>query len=284
MDFDSLWDYSKPDQTEEKFGDLLAELPQGDPILLELLTQIARAQGLQHKFDEAHRTLDLVESKLGSNASRAKIRYLLERGRVFNSSGLADPARPLFEQAEEMATRLSEDFYAVDAVHMQAILASPPQSLSLNLRATQLAETSEQGRALNWLGSLYNNTGWSYHDLGDYESALELFQKAEAWYRSKGRVNETRIARWTVARTLRSMSRVEEALSHQMELEKEFETTTEEDGYVCEEIGECLLLLDRSAEARQYFARAFALLSQDTWLAEKEPQRLERLNKLGRAE
>jgi len=284
MDFDSLWDYSKPDQTEEKFSDLLAELPQGDPIVPELLTQIARAQGLQHKFAEAHRTLDRVERKLDNDSSHAKIRYLLERGRVLNSSGLAEQAHPLFEQAEEMATRLSEDFHAVDALHMRAIVASPPEGLSLNLRAIQLAEASEQEKARNWLGSLYNNTGWSYHDLGDYESALELFQKAEAWYRSKGRVNETRIARWTVARTLRSMNRVEEALSNQMELEKEFETTGEDDGYVFEEIGECLLLLDRSAEARQHFARAYALLSLDTWLAEKEPQRLERLGKLGKVQ
>ncbi len=283
IDFDSLWDFSKPDETEEKFGQLLAELPQGDPIVPELLTQIARAQGLQHKFDEAHRTLDLVEKKLSNNPSRAKVRYLLERGRAYNSSGLADQARPLFEQAEEMATRLSEDFHAVDAVHMLAILSSPPQSLSLNLRAIQLAESSKQERARNWLGSLYNNTGWSYHDLGDYESALEMFQKAETCYKSKGRVNETRTARWTVARTLRSMNRVAEALSHQIELEKEFETTGEEDGYVFEEIGECLLLLNRSEEASLYFARAYTLLSQDPWLAETDPQRLERLNKLGKS-
>jgi len=167
---------------------------------------------------------------------------------------------------------------------MLAIIADPPQSLSLNLRAITLAESSEREKARNWLGSLYNNTGWSYHDLGDYESALEMFQKAEAWHGSKGRVNEARTARWTGARTLRSMNRVAEALSHQIELEKEFETAGEEDGYVFEEIGECLLLLNRSEEASPYFARAYTLLSQDTWLAEKEPQRLERLNKLRKVE
>ena len=284
IDFDSLWDYSKPDETERKFREVLTELSQDDPFSLELLTQIARAQGLQHKFDEAHRTLDLVEKKLSNGPSRAKVRYLLERGRAYNSSGLADQARPLFEQSEEMGTQLSEDFYAVDAIHMLAIIADPPQSLSLNLRAITLAESSEREKARNWLGSLYNNTGWSYHDLGDYESALEMFQKAEAWHGSKGRVNEGRTARWTVARTLRSMNRVAEALSHQIELEKEFETAGEEDGYVFEEIGECLLLLNRSEEASPYFARAYTLLSQDTWLAEKEPQRLERLNKLRKVE
>lgn len=280
-DFDSLWDYSKPDQTEKKFREALAELPKNDPAAWELLTQIARAQGLQRRFEEAHATLDQVEPELGGSASRARVRYLLERGRVFNSSGHPDQAGPLFEQAEEMATRLSEDFYAVDAIHMLAIVADPPHSLDLNLRAIQRAESSGQDKARNWLGSLYNNTGWSYHDLGDYESALELFRKGEAWQRSKGRVNETRIAKWTVARTLRSMNRIEEALSHQIELKKEFESAREEDGYVFEEIGECLLALNRAEEAGPYFAKAYTLLSQDIWLAETEPQRLERLKHLG---
>lgn len=258
------------------------ELSQDDPSSLELLTQIARAQGLQRKFDEAHNTLDIVEKKLNNDASRAKVRYLLERGRAFNSSGITDQARPLFEQAEEMATRLSEDFYAVDAVHMLAITAGPPQNLTLNLRAIKLAESSGQEKARNWLGSLYNNTGWSYHDLGDYESAMEMFRKAEAWHGSRGHVNERRIAKWTVARTLRSMNKVEEALSHQMELEKELESANEKDGYVFEEIGECLLALNRIEEAQPYFATACRFLSQDISLAEQEPARLERLRQLGK--
>ena len=280
IDFDSLWDYSKPDKTEKKFCEVLAELSQDNPTALELLTQIARAQGLQRKFEEAHKTLDVVEKNLNHDASRARVRYLLERGRAFNSSGNADQARPLFEQAVEMATQLSEDFYAVDAIHMLAIISSPPQSLTLNLRAIKLAESSGQEKARNWLGSLYNNTGWSYHGLGDYGSALEIFQKAEAWHRSKGGVNEKRIAKWTVARTLRSMNRVEEALSHQMKLEKEFESANEKDGYVFEEIGECLLALNRMKEAQPYFAEAYQLLSQDTSLAEQESARLERLRQL----
>jgi tetratricopeptide (TPR) repeat protein len=283
-DFDSLWDYSKPDETEKKFREVLAGLSQDSHAALELLTQIARAQGLQRKFDEAHKTLDLVEKKLSADASRAKIRYLLERGRVLNSSGNADQARPLFEQAEEMAIQLSEDFYAVDAIHMLAIVTDPPQSLTLNLRAVQRAESSAQEKARNWLGSLYNNIAWAQHDMGDYELALDLFQKAEEWQRSKGRVNETRIAKWTVARTLRSMNRVEEALSHQMDLKKEFESAHEKDGYVLEEIGECLLALNRPDDAQSYFAEAYKLLSQDTWLAEGEPKRLERLRQLGKVQ
>jgi hypothetical protein len=55
----------------------------------------------------------------------------------------------------------------------------------------------------------------------------------------------------------------------------------ESDGYVFEELGECLLLLGRPGEARLFFARAYAELSRDSWLAESEPARLERLKELG---
>ena len=147
----------------------------------------------------------------------------------------------------------------------------------MNLLAIQFAESSDQEKARGWLGSLYNNTGWSYHGLGDYESALDMFQKAEAARRLKGSVNEIRIAQWCVARTLRSLNRIEKALSKQLTLKAEFEAAGESDSYVFEELGECLLALDRAQEAQPYFAKAHELLAQDVWLAEKEPARLERL-------
>ena len=65
-DFDALWDYSHPDKSEERFRETILHIPEDDPAHLELLTQIARAQGLQHKFDRAHQTLDQVENDWAS--------------------------------------------------------------------------------------------------------------------------------------------------------------------------------------------------------------------------
>jgi len=279
-DFDSLWDYSNPDQTETKFREVLPQFPDGNE-RLELLTQIARTQGLQRKFDEAHKTLDEVEGQLSVDSSRARVRYLLERGRVFNSSKHPDEARPFFEQALTMAQELKEDFYAVDAAHMLAIVADPASSLDWNLRAIQMAESSADEKARGWLGSLYNNTGWSYHDMGDFESALEIFQKAESYFGEVRRADRLRIAQWTVARCLRSMNRIEEALSKQMALKAEFDSIGDSDGYVDEEIGECLLLLKRESEAKPYFAKAYELLSQDEWMMANEVDRMKRMKELG---
>jgi tetratricopeptide (TPR) repeat protein len=282
-DFDAMWDYDNPDTTEARFTELvpLAEESGDRSYLAQLMTQIARARGLQMKFNDAHRTLDGVEAMLTDDLVVARIRYLLERGRVYNSAGRADSAKPLFLEAWEMGLGAEEDFYAVDAAHMMAIIEPPEEQLVWAGKAMQVAEQSSDERAGRWLGSLYNNTGWTYHDMGDYEKALEIFEKALAWNRENGGEERVRIARWTVARTYRSLGRIEEALAIQENLEREIrEKGLETDGYVFEEIAECLLLLGRDGEAKGHFAAAYEHLSQDQWLVANQADRLKRLKQL----
>jgi tetratricopeptide (TPR) repeat protein len=280
---DTLWDYDHPAASEAAFRRALETLDeQADGTLrLEILTQLARAQGLQRRFDEAHATLDTVEVHLGGATSRVLIRYLLERGRVYNSSRQPERAQPYFAEAWALASAAGEDILAIDAAHMLAIIAPPEASLAWNQRALELAERSSAPRAPHWRGSLYNNIGWTYHDAGDYEQALVTFQQATATRREEGNPALVRIAVWAEARTLRSLGRVEEALALQQELLREFDDIGEQDGYVYEEIAECLAALGRDDEARPYFAGAYEALSRDPWLAESEPARLERLRTLG---
>lgn len=282
-DFDAWWDYSDAAGTEAKFAELLPQARQsGDrSYYAQLLTQIARTQGLQRRFEEAHETLDTVFAMLSDDMVVARIRYLLERGRVYNSSGERDKSKPLFLEAWELGVTHKEDFYAVDAAHMLGIVEPPEKQLEWNEKAIELAEKSANPRARNWLGSLYNNTGWSYHDLKQYDKALEMFQKGLKFRQEKNDEEGTRIAKWTIARTYRSLGRIDEALQMQMELEKEFEEKgIQQDGYVFEEIGECLLLLEKKDQARGYFKLAYDLLSKDPWLVANEPERLERLKEL----
>jgi len=283
-DFDTLWNYGKPDETEQKFRELLG--PKGADMEpgyhLELQTQIARTLGLQQKYAEAHQLLDDVESRMTQDQSVVKIRYLLERGRVYNSSGTKDLALPLFKGAWELGLQEKADFYAVDAAHMVAIAAPQDEKLAWNEKAMELAERSPDSRAQGWLGSLYNNIGWTYHDQQDYDKAMEVFLKALAWRESKGQEVETRIARWCVARTHRSLGNIDEALAMQLALEREIlDSGAEKDGYVYEEIGECLRLQGDEAAARPYFKQAYEQLSQDGWLVQNEAPRLERLKSLG---
>jgi tetratricopeptide (TPR) repeat protein len=283
-DFDALWDYNDPAGTEVKFRELLPEAreSQDESYYAQLLTQIARTEGLQRKFDDAHRTLDTVETMLTDEMTVAKIRYLLERGRVYNSSGQPDSSKPLFLEAWELGVDHKQDFYAVDAAHMLAIVEPPEKQLEWSEKAMRVAEESKDERARNWLGSLYNNTGWTYHDLGQYDKALEMFEKGLKFREEKNDEEGMRIAKWTIARTYRSLGKIEEALQIQRELEKEFEEKgIEHTGYVFEEIAECLLLLENKEEAKRYFGLAYDLLSKNPWLKANEPKRLQRLKELG---
>ena len=284
-DFDSLWNYDRPAETEAKFRQLLPMAEKsGDPAYLaELKTQIARTLGLQQKFDQAHTLLDSVEVILKDAGARPRVRYLLERGRVFNSSGQKEKAVSLFSEAWEQASQPGLDFFAVDAAHMLAIVTPPEQHMGWNLKALSLAEKSSQPKARNWLGSLYNNIGWDYFSQEKYDTALTMFQKALTFRQEQKKTDQIRIAKWCVAKALRLLGKVDSALTMQRELEKEWkESGEEQDGYVFEEMAECLLVLKKDLEATHYFALAYQYLSKDPWLSQDEPQRLQRLKELGK--
>lgn len=276
----SLWNYNEPAETEARFRAIIpeAEKAGNEPYYAELLTQVARAQGLQRKFDDAHKTLDTVEQMMaGKTWAVPQIRYLLERGRTYNSSNQKEKAISLFKEAYHVAIKSEEENYAADAAHMLGIAETPSEQLFWNLKTIELVEKSTNARIKGWLGPVYNNTAWAYHELKDYEKALELHEKSLAWRLEHKDAYGAYIAKWSVARVYRSLNRIDEALQIQNELLNE-----KEDGYVYEELGECLLLKNEKEEAKKYFKRAYELLSQDEWLKADEPARLERLNQLGK--
>jgi len=282
VDFRTLWDFSDPAGTEVKFRELLpqAESASHPSYVDELLTQIARAEGLQRKFDDAHATLDRVELELDDKPPVVHVRYLLERGRAFNSSGESQQAKPLFVEAWQAAQQAGEDGLAVDAAHMVAIVEQGDEALRWNERSLEFAERSSSDAAKQWLGSHYNKVGWTYHDQGDFKQALDFFERALAWRQQRSDARSTRIAKWCVARTLRSLRRLEEALSRQQELLEELQAAGEVDGFVFEELAECHFALNEEEEARRFFKLAYEELAKDAWLAENEAPRLERLNEL----
>ena len=276
-DFDSLWDYSEPAVSEQRFRALLPG-PDDRGWRAELLSQIARANGLQRRFDPPFAILSEAEALIGDGDIRPRVRCLLERGRVLNTSGDPASSRALFLSAWELASTERLDFFAVDAAHMLGIVEPPEVQLDWTGRAIRLAEVSADPKARNWLGSLYNNLGWSMMDLGRFEEALEIFQKAEVFRQAQGKPVEIRVAKWCVGRALRSLGRGAEALAIQQGLHAEWDAAGGgQDGYVSEELGELLLEMGKGKEARSYFAEAHRLLSQDAWLAEHEAARLARI-------
>ena len=280
---DDLWDYDDPAGSEARFRAAIeAAEADADPSAAdEARTQLARALGLQGRFDDGRAILDRVDAEHPTD-DRIRVRARLERGRLRRSSGDVAGSVAPFEGAWELARTLGEDGLAVDAAHMLALVGAPPGEAIWHERALELADTSPLPAARRWRGSLWNNIGWARFDAGDLDGALAAFETALAARREQGQPKETRVAEWCVARCIRALGRPAEALAIQERLTAETAAAGEpESGFQAEEIGECLLELGRSEEARPHLARAAELLGADSWLAEHEPDRIARLRRLG---
>ena len=281
--FDALWNYGDPAGTEAKFTALLPQAhASGDAgYELELLTQIARTQGLQRKFDAAHATLDEVESRLRSvDLPVANVRYLLERGRVFNSSGKPGLALPLFVQAAERAERIPHWRYAIDAVHMVAIAEpSPEKQVEWNRRGIAMVLDHPDQRG--WLFALYNNLGESFLKLKRYDDALACFRNYVALNLERGQEPDM-FATKDIAKCLRLLGDADEALSTIEPVHAKLAADGQRDGWISEEYAECLLAKGRVEEARLHFAAALELLGSDPWVLQHEPAKIERLKAMSK--
>jgi tetratricopeptide (TPR) repeat protein len=225
-----LWDFDDPAASGERFLDVAEHADEPDKTAW--LTQYVRSLGLQERYDDAHKVLD----RLASDDPQAATYLDLERGRVLNSSGRPEQARPLFESAARTAAGAGLDALHVDALHMLAIVAPPEEQHDLNRRALEVARSSTDPAARDWDASLLNNIGMTYADAGDFDQALATFEEALAARERIGDPGRTRVARWMVAWALRNLGRRDEALRMQQELKQELDSVGETDQYVDEEL------------------------------------------------
>jgi len=286
---DLLWNYTDPAGTEAKFVALLpqARASGNAEYLAQLLAQVARAQGLQLRFDAAHATLDEADAITGPDISAmkvARVRGLLERGRLHNSANAPELSITPFKEALDLAEAARIEVLAVDAAHMLGIATRGDDSIAWNRRGLEMAQAAQDPRARAWRAALANNLAWTYYDLGRHEDALDAFRVSLAVEAERNNAFRAGIAQWSIGKTLRAMGRTDEALALQQEvLTRPERKDNAAEGYSHEEIGECLLFLGREAEAKPHFARAWELLHNDVWLQRDEPQRVDRLQQLGTA-
>jgi len=165
-----LWHFDDLDASEQRFRAQL-EQETSDPGRAEVLTQLARVEGLRGDFDRCLQLLDEAEPLAGDDPV-ANVRLELERGRMFRSSGDPEAAFPLFQDAFARALEAEERYLAGDAAHMCAISVD-----DVALQEQWVQRGLDEGDPY-WAGPLYNNLGWTHFEAGDHERALELFELA----------------------------------------------------------------------------------------------------------
>ena len=294
--FDDLF-VGNPVDIERNLSALLPEAEQhaDKSVYLQILSQIALAQAMQQKFDIAHQTLDEAQKLLEPQYKLAKIRLLLERGRVYHQSDRLDQALFFFIQSYDLSKLSPEfDFHTVNASHMVAIVETHTEGkIEWNKRAINLAEQTKDERCHAWLGPIYNNLAQNYIEAEKYQEALQAFDKCKTHAEERGDQIVIRGALWGMGRALRGLNKLDQALDIQNNLLKEYEKISDQGllpmeliyvgrGLVYEELAE-IYFAKRSGEQSQKYARlAYEGLSKDAWMKKLYPKRIQRLLELGK--
>lgn len=220
-----LWDFDDPPASERRLATAAADVRRAAGHRAELATQHARALGLQGRFPDADAVLDSIAEPTGG----VRVRVLLERGRLRTSAGDPAAAVPLFSAAAEAAKAHGAAWLQVDALHMLAI-ADAGREEEWAAVALAVVDGSDDPEVTRWACPLHTNLGWYLHDAGRWAEALAEFHQAHA---ASAPGDQEQIARWAIARCLRSLGRTAEALAIQRDLSAERPT----DPYVTEELG-----------------------------------------------
>lgn len=263
IDISTLWDFSKPEISEQRFRSALAGASADDALILQ--TQIARTYGIRRDFSRAQQILGEIEPQIDGARVEVKVHYCLELGRTYSSAThspesqtpeVKDLARSAYMRAFELAKNGKLDSLAIDALHMMTFVdVAPEEQLEWNRKAVELMLASSQKDAWKWEGALHNNTGYVLHLLARYEDALSEFNLALAARERDGNPQTIRIAHWMIAWTLRALNRLDEAIEIQLRLESECDEVGEPDPYVFEELEFLYRALNNEEKASHYAAR-----------------------------
>ena len=173
---DELWDFGDPAGSERRFAAEAASQAHTKAERAELLTQQARALGLQERFTAGRALL----ASLGQAADAAvRTRVKLETGRLLNSAGNIDEAVIEFEDAAALARSGGLLFLEIDALHMLAIA----DKARFRERAAEAIDRARRRpRTVPGAGSFaVQQPRCSYSEAGDLDQALAAFLQAKEW-------------------------------------------------------------------------------------------------------
>jgi tetratricopeptide (TPR) repeat protein len=274
----ATWDFDDLVATETRFREQLTH-EQTDVGRAEVLTQLARVKGLRGDFDAGDRLIDEAAAVAEDDAV-ARARIELERGRLLRSGGDPEAARPLFDAAFRLALDADVTFIAVDAAHMAALVA-PDLDGFVEWTEQGIEIAGRSGDSRYWLGPLYNNLGWAYHDEGSYEPALDAFERAlTAREEDPDNRLAIEIARYAVGKALRALGRSAEAVPLLEAAVAWADAEDAPDGWFHEELAEEYAELGRDREAADQARAAIPLLERDDPAFAPDENRVARLRSL----
>jgi tetratricopeptide (TPR) repeat protein len=236
---DRLWDFSDPAASEERFREAADDDTHPAHVRAVLSTQLARALGIQGRTAEALAVLEAVAAQgipaedPERDAAEVRARVAIERGRILAAADRRAEAVPELTRGVREAALAGSPFLVLDALHMLALNDAGHEE-EWAAEGFDVLSTSRDPRVLRWGVALHNNLGWTMHDAGRAEAALGQFEQAVESADRYGTAEQQHVARWSVARCLRTLGRTEEAL----DLQRELARARPDDPYVQAELAE----------------------------------------------
>ena len=261
------------------------------PEQIEWLSQLGRSLLLQDKIDDAKKILADAFAKAealppSKEKDRCLVRLSLENGRLFWITRSISQAQGQFKKAWELAETNSLGFFLVDAAVMMTLISPAKQKFDWLDKAFMFlgADNDPATAALTslWRPHLHILKAWQLFDARRFQEAYEDFEKASRLQLNGPERVDKNILKWSLARSLRSLHRLPEALEILYSLKNEFEKNQTPQGEVFLEIGECLQLQQQVAEAKTYFELAYAELSKNPWYIDNQEAELSRIRFLSK--
>jgi Flp pilus assembly protein TadD len=167
-----------------------------------------------------------------------------------------------WQSALDTAKAASLGALAIDAIHMVAFIDTTPlQQPYWAKPALAVVLASAQTAAQRWQASNHNILAYALEQQGRHADGLPQYQQALNLRLQVGNAQNTLVAGYMVARSLRFLGRVDEALVMQQQLLRDSEALGAADPYVLDELALLFKARGEAAQAEAALQRAAQLRS-----------------------
>ncbi|MFQ5868551.1 MAG: tetratricopeptide repeat protein [Candidatus Zixiibacteriota bacterium] len=261
---DDLFKDRKYTEATEKYlqAASTAEKEGAEVVHVEALSQVARGYLAQDKKEEGRPWLQKAKALASPRQPEGWSRYLGVRGRFEWKDDELKAATVTFKEMYDYCLKNELHTRAVDAAHMVAITAGHEEQI---VWARKGIEAVEAGNIDGWLGPLWNNLGWTYDEMGQFQESLEALTKAREYHYKVGDEHAKLVADWSVGHAYRKLGELDAALEWLRPVlaraEKRYAAdrnpdTAEWVGHSCKELGEIAVAQGKLEEGLKYLERA----------------------------
>ncbi len=254
---DSLFSSRKYDESREIYLKAVdrARNENDNAGLTEAYARIARTYLITERKEEGRTWLAKAAEIADPVQPSGWSRYLGVRGRFEWQDGDLKRAGETFREMYGYCSERKMHDRAIDAAHMVAIVGTTDEQIEWGKKG--IAE-AEAGNVMHWLGPLWNNLGWTYESIGEYDKALEAYLKARENHWKYGDEMNKLIADWAVGHTYRLLGENKTAIQWLRPILSWAERldNTEWIGWANKDLGEAELARGNDSVALDYLTEA----------------------------